>query len=116
MPSINKHIVVGNVGQEPEIRYSGDGKAIVTFSVATTTAWKDKESGEKKERTEWHTVVTFNKLADICAEYITQGRQVYVEGESRHETFDKDGVTHYRTKLYADDIQFLGSKPTAAVA
>jgi len=111
MPSVNKHIIVGNVGQAPESASTAGGKAVANFSVATTATWKDKESGEKQERTEWHNVVAFGNLADICLQYVAKGRQVYVEGESRTESWEKDGTTHYRTKLYADDVQLLGAKP-----
>ncbi|MEM8500897.1 MAG: single-stranded DNA-binding protein [Pseudomonadota bacterium] len=114
MPSINKHIIVGNIGQTPEAASTKGGKSVANFSVATTATWKDKETGEKNERTEWHDVVAFGKLADICLEYADKGRQVYVEGESRTESWENDGTTQYRTKLYANEVQVLGANPSSA--
>lgn len=111
MSAVNKHIIIGHIGQDPETRSTHAGKAVTNFSVATTSQWKDKDSGERQERTDWHSVVAFGKLAEICDKYATKGRQVYVEGESRTESWENDGVTHYRTKLYANDVQLLGAKP-----
>lgn len=114
MSSVNKHIIVGNIGQTPESASTAGGTSVANFSVATTATWNDKETGEKNERTEWHNIVAFGKLADICIEYLDKGRQVYIEGESRTESWDKDGITHYRTKLYADEVQMLGARPSAS--
>lgn len=111
MASVNKVILVGNLGRDPETRYSPDGGAITNVSIATTDKWKDKASGEMKEATEWHRVVFFNRLAEIAGEYLKKGRSVYVEGRLRTRKWtDKDGNEKYTTEVVADQMQMLGSR------
>jgi single-strand DNA-binding protein len=106
---INKVILVGNLGNDPEVRYTGSGTAIATLSVATSESWTDKQSGERQERTEWHRVKMFGKLAEIAGEYLKKGRQVYIEGSLRTEKYtDKSGVEKYSTDIVASDMQMLG--------
>jgi single-strand DNA-binding protein len=107
---INKVILVGNLGGDPETRYMPSGGAVTNITLATSENWKDKESGEKKERTEWHRVVFFNRLAEIAAEYLRKGSQVYVEGSLRTRKWEKDGQTHYTTEIVASDMQMLGGR------
>lgn len=110
---INKVILVGNLGNDPELRYSQSGSAMCSISVATSESWKDKTTGEQKERTEWHRVKFFGKLAEIAGEYLKKGSQVYVEGRLRTDKYtDKNGVERYTTDIYADDMQMLGGKPS----
>ena len=105
---INKVILVGNLGNDPDVRYSQSGSAITTISVATSDSWTDK-NGEKQERTEWHRVKFFGKLAEIAGEYLKKGRQVYVEGALRTEKYtDKNGVEKYSTDIIANEMQMLG--------
>jgi single-strand DNA-binding protein len=113
MAGINKVILVGRLGQDPEVRYTPGGVAVANFSIATSEEWKDKDTGEKKERTEWHRIVAWRKLGEICGEYLSKGRQVYVEGKLQTESWEKDGVTRYTTKIIASDVQFLGGKESA---
>lgn len=111
MASVNKVILVGNLGRDPEVRYNPDGGAITNVSIATTDRWKDKASGEMKEATEWHRVVFFNRLAEIAGEYLKKGRPVYVEGRLRTRKWtDKDGNEKYTTEIVADQMQMLGSR------
>ena len=110
MAGINKVILVGNLGKDPEVRYFADGTAVVNFSIATSEEWKDKNTGEKKEKTEWHRIVAFRKLAEICGEYLSNGKQVYVEGKLQTRSWEKDGVTRYTTEIVASDVQFLGGR------
>jgi len=111
MASVNKVIIVGNLGRDPETRYNPEGGAITNVSVATTETWKDKASGEKQERTEWHRVVFFNRLAEIAGEYLKKGSQVYVEGSLRTRKWqDKEGKERYTTEIVADRMQMLGSR------
>ncbi|MBA2350845.1 MAG: single-stranded DNA-binding protein [Burkholderiales bacterium] len=113
MASVNKVILVGNLGRDPETRYTADNAAIANISVATTDTWKDK-SGEKQERTEWHRVVFFGKLAEIAGEYLKKGSQVYVEGSLRTRKWqDKEGQEKYTTEIVADRMQMLGSRSGA---
>jgi single-strand DNA-binding protein len=110
MASVNKVILVGNLGRDPETRYMPDGGAITNISVATTSTWKDK-SGEKQEATEWHRVAFFGKLAEIAGEYLKKGSQVYVEGKLKTRKWqDKDGVDKYTTEVIADAMQMLGGR------
>ncbi|MFN8985835.1 MAG: single-stranded DNA-binding protein [Burkholderiales bacterium] len=110
MASVNKVILVGNLGRDPETRYMPDGGAITNISIATTSQWKDK-SGEKQEQTEWHRVAFFGTLAEIAGEYLKKGSQVYVEGKLRTRKWqDKDGVEKYTTEVLADSMQMLGSR------
>ncbi|GAB2490710.1 single-stranded DNA-binding protein [Arenimonas alkanexedens] len=105
---INKVILVGNLGNDPEVRYSQSGSAITTISVATSESWKDK-NGEQQERTEWHRVKAFGRLAEIMGEYLKKGRQVYIEGSLRTEKYtDKAGVEKYATDIIANEMQMLG--------
>jgi len=108
---VNKAIIVGNVGQDPEVRYMPSGSAVAEVSVATSEQWKDKQSGEKQERTEWHRVTFFGRLAEIVGEYIKKGSQIYVEGSIRTEKWqDKQGNDRYTTKIIANEMQMLGSR------
>ncbi|MEJ2661141.1 MAG: single-stranded DNA-binding protein [Desulfobacteraceae bacterium] len=109
MAGVNKVIIVGNLGQDPEIRYMPDGTAVANFSVATSDEWKDKQTGEKKERTEWHRIVVWRALAEVCGKYLTKGRQVYVEGKLQTRSWEKDGITWYTTEIIASTVQFLGN-------
>ncbi|TAM18669.1 MAG: single-stranded DNA-binding protein [Candidimonas sp.] len=112
MASVNKVILVGNLGRDPEVRYSPDGAAICNVSIATTSQWKDKASGEKREETEWHRVVFYNRLAEIAGEYLKKGRSVYVEGRLKTRKWqDKDtGADRYSTDIVADQMQMLGGR------
>ena len=111
MASVNKVIVVGNLGRDPETRYSPDGSAITNISVATTDKWKDKGSGEMREATEWHRVAFFGRLAEIAGEYLKKGSQVYVEGKLRTRKWqDKEGQDRYTTEIVADAMQMLGGR------
>ena len=111
MASVNKVIVVGNLGKDPETRFMPDGKAVCNFSVATTDKWKDKATGESKEATEWHRVSSFGRLAEICGEYLKKGSQVYIEGKLRTRKWqDKEGQDRYTTEIIADAMQMLGSR------
>ena len=111
MASINKVILVGNLGRDPETRYMPEGGAVTNVSIATTDTWKDKTSGEKKEATEWHRVVFFNRLAEIAGEYLKKGSQVYVEGRLRTRKWqDKEGQDKYTTEIVCDTMQMLGGR------
>lgn len=112
MASVNKVILVGNLGRDPEVRYSPDGAAICNVSIATTSSWKDKSSGEKREETEWHRVVFYNRLAEIAGEYLKKGRAVYVEGRLKTRKWqDKEtGADRYSTDIVADQMQMLGGR------
>lgn len=112
MASVNKVILVGNLGRDPEVRYSPDGAAICNVSIATTSQWKDKSSGERREETEWHRVVFYNRLAEIAGEYLKKGRSVYVEGRLKTRKWqDKDtGADRYSTDIVADQMQMLGGR------
>ncbi len=107
---VNKVILVGRLGRDPEVRYTQDGQAIVNFSVATSIDWKDKSTGEKKEKTEWHRVVAFRKLGEICGEYLSKGKQVYIEGRLQTRSWEQDGTTRYMTEVVATDMQMLSPK------
>ena len=109
MASVNKVILVGNLGADPETRYMPSGDAVTTIRLATTDRFKDK-SGEKQERTEWHRVVFFGKLAEIAGEYLKKGRSVYVEGSLRTREWEKDGVKRYSTEIVANEMQMLGGR------
>jgi single-strand DNA-binding protein len=107
---INKVILVGNLGSDPELRSTGGGTSICTFSLATSESWTDKNSGEKQERTEWHRIKIFGRLGEIAAEYLKKGRQVYIEGSIRSDKYTgKDGVEKYFTDIIASEMQMLGS-------
>ena len=110
MASVNKVIIIGNLGRDPETRYMPDGGAITNISVATTDKWKDKQ-GEMQEKTEWHRVAFFGKLAEIAGEYLKKGSQVYVEGRLQTRKWqDKDGQDKYTTEIVANQMQMLGSR------
>ncbi|HEX4597258.1 MAG TPA: single-stranded DNA-binding protein [Burkholderiaceae bacterium] len=116
MASVNKVILVGNLGRDPETRYVPDGAAITNISVATTSQWKDKNTGEKREETEWHRVAFFGRLAEIAGEYLKKGSQVYIEGRLRTRKWqDKDGQDRYTTEIVADVMQMLGARQGAGV-
>ena len=108
---INKVILVGNLGQDPQSRAMPSGKAVVNLRIATTDQWRDKQTGENKENTEWHTVVMFDRLAEIAAEYLRKGSQVYIEGRLRTRKWqDKEGNDRYSTEVVANDMQMLGGR------
>jgi len=108
---VNKVIIVGNLGQEPDTRYMPSGSAVTNISVATNESYKDKTSGEQVDRTEWHRVAFFNRLAEIAGEYLHKGSQVYVEGRLRTRKWqDKDGHDRYTTEIIADQMQMLGGR------
>ncbi|MEJ2041584.1 MAG: single-stranded DNA-binding protein [Desulfosarcinaceae bacterium] len=110
MAGVNKAIIVGRLGRDPEMRYMPDGTAVANFSVATSENWTDKQTGEKKERTEWHRIVAWRRLGEICGEYLSKGREVYVEGRLQTRSWEQDGVTRYATEIYATTVQFLGGR------
>ncbi len=113
---VNKVILVGNLGADPETRYMPSGSAVTNIRIATSESWKDKESGEQKERTEWHRITFYNRLAEIAGEYLKKGSQVYIEGRLRTRTYEKEGQTHYSTEIIADNMQMLGSRAGAGGA
>ncbi len=115
MAGINKVIIVGRLGRDPEVRYTADGTAVANFSVATSDEWRDRETGEKRERVEWHRVVAWRKLGEICGQYLSKGRLVYVEGKLQTRSWDQDGVTRYMTEIQASDVQFLGGRDDGPV-
>ncbi|EQD52529.1 Single-strand DNA-binding protein [mine drainage metagenome] len=102
--------MVGHVGADPEVRYLPSGAPVANVRLATSASWKDKQSGEREERTEWHRVVFFNRLAEIVGEYVRKGSQIYIEGSLRTRTYEKDGQTHYSTEIVANEMQMLGSR------
>ena len=111
MASLNKVILIGNLGRDPETRYAPSGDAICNITVATTETWKDKASGERKEATEWHRVVFFGRLAEIAAQYLRKGSQIYVEGRLQTRKWqDKDGQDRYTTEIRGDEMKMLGSR------
>ena len=111
MASVNKVILVGNLGRDPEVRYSAEGSAICNISIATTSQWKDRTSGEKREETEWHRVVFYNRLAEIAGEYLRKGRPVYVEGRLRTRIWTgQDGQERFTTEIIAEQMQMLGGR------
>jgi len=108
---INKVILVGNLGSDPEVRYTANGDAVATISVATAESWKDKQTGEKQEKTEWHRVVMFRRLGEIAGEYLKKGSQVYIEGKLQTRKWqDKSGNDRYTTEIVANDMQMLGGR------
>ena len=111
MASVNKVILIGNLGRDPEVRYTPNGNAICNVTLATSRNWKDKTSGDKMEETEWHRVVFYDRLAEIAGEYLKKGRSVYVEGRLKTRKWqDKDGVDKYTTEVIAAEMQMLGSR------
>lgn len=110
MAGINKVIIIGRLGRDPETRHLQTGDAVCNFSVATSEEWRDKNSGEKKEKTEWHRCTAFRKLGEICGQYLSKGSQIYLEGKLQTRQWEKDGQTHYTTEIIADTVQFLSTK------
>ena len=111
MASVNKVILVGNLGADPEVRYMSNGEAVANVRLATTESWKDKNSGEKREVTEWHRVVFYRKLAEIVGQYLKKGSSVYIEGRIRTRKWqDKDGQERYTTEIEAEEMKMLGSR------
>jgi len=114
---INKVILIGNLGNDPEVRYTAGGAAVSNISVATSESWKDKETGEQQDRTEWHRVVFFGRLAEIVAEYLKKGSQIYVEGRLQTRKWqDKEGNDRYSTEIVASEMQMLGGRGGGAAA
>ncbi|HAI93176.1 MAG TPA: single-stranded DNA-binding protein, partial [Xanthomonadaceae bacterium] len=108
---INKVILVGNLGNDPDVKYTQSGAAVTTISVATSESWKDKQTGQMQDRTEWHRVKFFGKLAEIAGEYLRKGSQVYVEGSLRTDKYtDKNGTERYTTDIIANEMQMLGGR------
>ena len=108
---VNKVILIGNLGNDPEIRYTASGAAVANISLATAESWRDKESGEQQERTEWHRIVFFGRLAEIVGEYLKKGSQIYVEGRLQTRKWqDKEGNDRYSTEIVANEMQMLGSR------
>ncbi len=114
MSGINKAIIVGRLGKDPEMSYMPSGDAVCKLSVATSESWKDKSTAEKKERTEWHRIVAFRKLAEICGEYLSKGMLVGIEGKIQTNSWEKDGEKRYSTEIIADTMQMLGGKGDGA--
>ena len=111
MASVNKVIVLGNLGRDPEVRYTPNGNAVCNLRIATTRNWKSKDSGEKMEETEWHSVVLYDRQAEIAGEYLKKGRPVYIEGRLKTRKWqDKEGVDRYTTEIVADSMQLLGGR------
>jgi single-strand DNA-binding protein len=113
MASVNKVILIGNVGREPELKYLTSGDAICNVTIATSESWKDKTTGEKVEKTEWHRLVFFKRLAEIAGEYALKGKPIYVEGRLQTRKYEKEGQTHYATEIVVDKLQLLGGRPSA---
>lgn len=112
---INKAIIIGHLGDDPTVKYMPSGSAVANISIATTESWKDKQTGEKQERTEWHRVILFARLAEIVGQYLHKGSQVYIEGRLQTRKWtDKNNVERYTTEIVANDLQMLGSKGAAA--
>ena len=107
---INKVILVGNLGQDPEVKYTAGGAAVTTLSLATSESWKDKDSGQDQERTEWHRVVLWRRLAEIAGEYLKKGSKVYIEGQLQTRKWEQDGQTRYTTEVIGRYMQFLDSR------
>jgi len=112
--SLNKVLLIGNLGKDPELRYTANGQAVATFTLATNESWKDKE-GNLQERTEWHNIVAWQRLAEICGEYLKKGKKVYVEGRLQTRNFeDKEGMKRYVTEIVCDDLIMLDGRPAAS--
>ena len=115
MSGVNKVILVGRAGKDPETRYTPSGSAVTNLSIATSESWKDKATGEKQERTEWHNIVFFNRLAEVAGEYLKKGSQIYVEGQLRTRKWqDKQGQDKYTTEIVASEMQMLGGRETGS--
>src|ERR1039457_1463110 len=112
MASVNKVIIIGNLGRNPEVRTMSNGDSVANIAVATTDTWKDKATGEKKEATEWHQIVFYRKLAEIVGKYLKKGALIYIEGKLQNRKWtDKDGIERYTTEIIADTMKMLGSRP-----
>lgn len=107
---LNKVMLIGRLGKDPDLRFTQGGMAVASFSVATSEGWTDKATNEKKEKTEWHRIVAFGKLGEICGEYLAKGKQVYIEGRLQTRSWEQDGVTRYTTEIVANDMQMLDPK------
>lgn len=117
MASFSKTLLIGNLGADPDVRYTPAGKAVATVNLATTESWKDKATGEKKEMTEWHRLVFWDKLAEVVGEYLRKGSQIHVEGQNRTRKWtDKDGIERYTTEIIVSDMQMLGKKESNGAA
>jgi len=112
---VNKVILVATVGKDPEVKYMPSGGAVVNLTAATNESWKDKQTGEKKERTEWHRLTFYNRLAEIVGEYVRKGSQIYVEGRLRTRDYEKEGQKHYVTEIMVDEMQMLGGRSGASM-
>jgi len=106
--TVNRVILVGKLGQDPETKCMANGDCICSFSLATSETWKDKQTGEKKERTEWHRISAWRQLGEFCGKYLTKGKQVYLEGKLQTRSWDKDGQKHYTTEILASEVKFVG--------
>ena len=111
---INKVILVGNLGQDPEVKYTAGGASVTTLSLATSESWKDKDTGSDQEKTEWHRVVLWRRLAEIAGEYLKKGSKVYIEGQLQTRKWEQDGQTRYTTEVVGMDMQFLDSKGSSS--
>ncbi|MCG8563609.1 MAG: single-stranded DNA-binding protein [Desulfobacterales bacterium] len=110
MAGLNKVMLIGNLGRDPEIRYSQSGVAVVNFSIATSEQWTDKNTGDRQEKTEWHRIVVFGRQAEVCEKYLNKGSQIYIEGRLQTRSYEKDGQTVYTTEVVASNFQFLGGR------
>ncbi len=112
MAGVNKVMIIGRLGQDPDVRYTPSNQAVANFTVATSENWTDKNTGNKQERTEWHRIVVWGRLAELCKDYLKKGRQVYIEGRLQTRSWDdKEGKKRYTTEIVANTIQFLGTAP-----
>ena len=109
MSSINKVIILGNVGNDPEMKYAPSGTAMCRLSIATNMSWKDKETGEKRDKTEWHNVMLFRQQAELAEKYVKKGSRLYIEGRIETSKYEKDGIERYSTSIIADRLQFMGN-------
>jgi len=107
---VNKAILIGNLGRDPEVRYTQEGRAVTNFSIATSEQWRDRNTNEQQERTEWHRIVCFGRLAEITGEYLRRGSKVYIEGRLQTRSWERDGQTHYTTEIVANEMQMLDSR------
>lgn len=115
--SVNKVIILGRLGQDPELKYTPSGAAVCNFSLATSESWNDKATGQKQERTEWHRIVVWGKLAELCNQYLSKGRQAFVEGKIQTRSWeDKDGNKRYTTEIAANTVQFIGGQASAGAS
>lgn len=116
MSGVNKCIILGRLGQDPDLKYMADGTAVCRLSVATSETWKDKETGEKQEKTEWHRITMWRRLAEIAGEYLKKGSQVFVEGKLQTRSYEKDGQKHYSTEIVADKMQLLDKRDSGTAS